>query len=83
MKNHWHRVAGEFVSTKEHFLSQTIYDTNQDKRDVVYVTAIFIQMRLIVHVVPQDLGQSPVAKDHGNYDELSWNLDLGVTTSGS
>jgi len=65
-----------FVGRKKHSQCQIIYVTNQDRKDVVYVTAIFILRKLIVHAVQQDFGQSHEIREYGNNDVLLCNVKL-------
>ena len=67
------------MNTKKQFLCQIIYGTSQDKKGVVCVIAIFLQMKITAHVVALSLGQDHEARDCGDKYDLPWKTSLEVT----
>jgi hypothetical protein len=79
----WFRHAMEYVTNTEHHQCQTIYATNQDKKDVVCVVVFLILKQFFVHVAKQSLEQNPEAKEYGiNWDDTIWRK-LKVNQTGT
>lgn len=71
------------MSRKKQIPCQIIYVTNQDRKDVVYVTVIFILRTLTVLAVQQGLGQNHETREFGNNDALFYNVCLEGILSGT
>ena len=72
----------EHVKSIEHYQCQTIYATNQNKKDVGNVVFLILK-HFFVHVAKQSLEQSPEAKEYGiNWDDTIWRK-LKVTQTGT
>ena len=84
LTKYWQAHTVQFMIVRVHLPCQIIYVTPQDTIDVIYVMAILIRASLVAPFVFQHLGQFQLlGLIHGNYDDLSWYLDLGVTFFGS
>jgi hypothetical protein len=55
----------KYVKSVEHYQCQTIYATNQDKKDMGCVVVFLILKHFFVHVAKQSLEQSLGAKEYG------------------
>ena len=72
-----------YVKNIEHRQCQTIYVTNQDKKDVVCVAVILILPPFFAHVVIQSSEQSQEVKEYGiKRNDTKWRK-LMVNQSGT
>lgn len=53
---------------------QTIYDINQDRKDVVCVNVFLSLKHLSALVAVQGLGQNQEARDSGTKDDVLWYI---------
>jgi len=72
----------EHVKSTEHYQCQTIYATNQDKKDVGSVVFLILK-HFFVHVAKQILEQSLGVKKYGIiWDDTTWRK-LKVNQTGT